>query len=644
MKNIHKVLIISGLLSCFTSCNYLDIVPNETATEEDAFASVDAAERYLYSCYGYMPAHENSHVNYDYAGDEIVSCFPGESIKLYFEGGYTSGNLGSVQAIYQNMYKGIRQCYLLKDGINKVPAMPEDRKVDYINQADFLIAFYHMELIKHYGPIILVKELADMGTPYHEMPARSPYDECVTWVADEFKRLSALLPARREGSEYGFATSVAAMALRSRILLYEASPLFNGNSEYYSDFVNNDGTALISQSFDKGKYRKAAEAAKEAIEFAESNGYQLYKIDEGATDALKIEAPYPEDRIERQLRLVYTNKTETQEVLWANTRQQATYSIQNKSLPFRSFGGGYGPSLTMVERFYSENGLPLEEDKTYFNKNEWYETDDITSTGKGEGTTLKLHFKREPRFYSWISFHNGYYECGAQGNYVADGSAGICPQAQYDRSAGKKKQRWLTKYTKNGNCGKVNRTNNFSPTGYLNKKGVHPACQIRTGDGGPTHQYPTPIIRLGELYLNYAEACIGSEDQSLITDGINKLNIIRERAGIPAVLTSWSATYAKNPLTDYSDTQRLMEIVRRERMIELYMEGHNFWDLRRWKMGEYFDKVQRGLNVDGTTDNDLLRETNLGYIRKFETPMNYLMPIPVAQVSTNPQMVQNPRY
>lgn len=72
-----------------------------------------------------------------------------------------------------------------------------------------------------------------------------------------------------------------------------------------------------------------------------------------------------------------------------------------------------------------------------------------------------------------------------------------------------------------------------------------------------------------------------------VAEGMKKLNVIRERAGIAPVLTAWAK--AKEPLTDYSSVGpdgRLMQIVRQERMIELYMETHNFWDLRRWKLGK----------------------------------------------------------
>ena len=77
MKRFYKYILVGIMAVGFVSCDYLDIVPNETATEKDAFASTEAALRYLYSCYSYMPAHETTHVNISYAGADFVSCFGG---------------------------------------------------------------------------------------------------------------------------------------------------------------------------------------------------------------------------------------------------------------------------------------------------------------------------------------------------------------------------------------------------------------------------------------------------------------------------------------------------------------------------------------------------------------------------------------
>ena len=183
-------------------------------------------------------------------------------------------------------------------------------------------------------------------------------------------------------------------------------------------------------------------------------------------------------------------------------------------------------------------------------------------------------------------------------------------------------------------------------TGYLNKKGVRPDYMAPSTESAPGQDYPKPIIRLGEVYLNYAEACVGYGESSYVQDGMNKLNAIRQRAGIPEVLTAWAN--AKHPITSYESAVadgRLMDIVIRERMIELYMEGHNFWDLRRWKIAEEnMGTLQQGLNVEGDTDEALLQVVTVNQPRSFISPTYYLMPIPNAQISTNKHMVQNPGY
>ena len=119
--------------------------------------------------------------------------------------------------------------------------------------------------------------------------------KCVQWTCDMFDDAAGRLPATRTGSEYGLATSVAAKALKARLLLYAASPLFNGNTEYYSDFVNTDGSSLMPLSYDENKWKKAADAALEAINLAESNGYSLYEMREGDLSGY----PEPQDLTQR---------------------------------------------------------------------------------------------------------------------------------------------------------------------------------------------------------------------------------------------------------------------------------------------------------------------------------------------------------
>ena len=121
----------------------------------------------------------------------------------------------------------------------------------------------------------------------------------------------------------------------------------------------------------------------------------------------------------------------------------------------------------------------------------------------------------------------------------------------------------------------------------------------------------------------------------------------RELRRILSVKDSWKN--AKNPIVSYEGNGglngKLTEIVRQERMIELYLEQQNFWDIRRWKLGDkYFNVPVKGMNIDATDINGFATVKTLPDVRNFDTPRQYLLPIPAAEVSKNPNMVQNPNY
>lgn len=634
------LLLVTGLN---TSCNYLDIVPDETATEADAFANPRATLKYLYSCYGYLPQSNMVQSCMDFTGDETISPFA-ESYVKFAEGSYDSSN--TIISYWNTLFQGIRQCYLLKANVNTVPQISKEEIDLYTAEADFLIAYFHLLLIKCYGPTILVKELPTLDTPAANMLGRRPYDECIDWVANLLDDAASRLPSTRNSSDYGRATSVIAMSLKARMLLYAASPLFNGNPDY-ADFKNPDGEQLMPTTYSEEKYKRAADAAWEAIQLAIGAGHELYESTSAGTSY-----PEPSDLTQRSLRMTFMDKENFKEVIFPETRKGSTYSIQRKSIPFfpRGSWNGIAPTITMIDRFYTENGLPIEEDPDFDMENKLKVVTipkDVTYAEPGK-QTLYMHMKREPRFYAWVAFENGYYECRTDAERYA-----YHKFWNAKRSEGNK---WVTGFLAIENCGvraddgKVvsgGRSTNYSKTGYLNKKGVHPALEASVNTSGPTVEYPWPVIRLAELYLNYAEACVGYGKEGYPEKGMAYLDKVRQRAGLKTVLECWAK--AKNPLTSYTGQcgpdGRVMKIVRQERMIELYQENHNFWDIRRWKMGEtYFNVKARGLNIYAETMQDFAQIVEIQDKRTFDAPRQYLMPIPAGEVSKNPNMVQNPGY
>lgn len=420
MKLINKYLILLCVFVCF-SCNYLDIVPDENPTEEDAFKNPQLTERYLYSCYAYIPNPRHATASLDFlTGDDVVTPWEHETFGKFAQGNYTPSN--PYINYWHDLFKGIRQCYLLKENLGSVPGLSDELKAAYDAEADFLIAFYHFYLLRTYGPSILVKELPEVSSADspETMLGRNTYDECVTWVAEQLKNVAGRLPMRRTGLDYGRATGVAAMAIRARLLLYAASPQFNGGEKFkslYSDFKNPDGTQLISTTYDPNKWVTAAQACKEAIDWArapEAN-YDLYAADVNTLPNY----PEPTDLTQRSLRFTFVDKDNTPEVIWAFcTKESSNSDLQGKTIPRLSTTayGGLAPTLRQIERFYTKNGLPLDVDPTYDYVNRYdvamfpVEENDIN----GEGESLKLNMNREPRFYAWIAFHNGYYEVSGE--------------------------------------------------------------------------------------------------------------------------------------------------------------------------------------------------------------------------------------
>lgn len=144
-------------------------------------------------------------------------------------------------------------------------------------------------------------------------------------------------------------------------------------------------------------------------------------------------------------------------------------------------------------------------------------------------------------------------------------------------------------------------------------------------------------MRVAELYLGYAEACVETGDLAMAKTYLNK---VRERAGIPSVEESWETIAGKT-----LDQALLRDIVRQERQIEFYLENHNFWDLRRWKLAEkYFSVKAEGFNIEARDINSFATVSTIMFERKFESPTQYLLPIPLSDVNKNLNLVQNPGY
>lgn len=175
---------------------------------------------------------------------------------------------------------------------------------------------------------------------------------------------------------------------------------------------------------------------------------------------------------------------------------------------------------------------------------------------------------------------------------------------------------------------------NSPQAGYLLRKKVHPDHN----ELNDNYIYrPGILYRLGEAYLNYAEAL--NECDPGNADILVYLNKIRERAGIP--------TYGSGPdqiAVDASDQIAMRKLIRMERRVELCVEGVRYNDLRRWKeAGNVLNEPVYGMNVNATTRDGYFRRTQLDYKHVYRKAF-YFMPVPSWEMDKNPNLVQNPYW
>lgn len=616
---MKKLIFILTLFSAvlFHGCDYLDIVPDDTATLEDAFKNETTAENFIYTCYSFIPQYNNCRTNFSWLMSNETVCSKHWGLQWFSflqmqQLQYSSST--PVLDIWRQCYQGIKQCYVFQNNIDKVvpmtisPAEYEAKKRVWLAETNFLIAYFHAVLLQNYGPVVIVDTdipLAGEGDEFFR--PRKPYDECVQIIAGMFDKAIGDLPLTVANNDLGRATKVVAQALKARMYLFAASPLFNGNSELYADFKSKDGTKLINQTFDKNKWKTAMDETQKAITLAEQAGNALYKY-VGKGNLSKFDQAVANQR--------YTMVDPwNKELIWGYSGKKEHGGDQNflqvlvmpKGFCPRGQSpiGGIGPTLEAVEFFYSKNGVPCDKDSEY----KW---EDRMKIMPGD-STIYLHRNREPRFYAFVGYDRGPYEIN---------SDTVTLKLRFREQNGVQ-------------AADLNADHLYG--GYALKKGVSPTNQALSTGTFSVNAYPFPIIRLGELYMNYAEAC-AEYTGSLDANATRYFNAIREKAGLPTLAESFG-----NPTGN-----DLVKVVRRERMNEFIFEGHWLYDLKRWKEAESFFAKDadgmRGLTSGGATAEEFYKARVLPERPLIFTQKQYLYPINQEYIDINPNLVQNPKW
>ena len=378
---------------------------------------------------------------------------------------------------WSTKWTNISNCNIFFERVDNVAFTDEAEKTKLVGQVRFIRAFEYWDLIARWGAMpIITKSFSINDREEIVDQKRNTYKECIDFLVGELDQAAKELPANWSGDDYGRATSVAALALKSRILLYAASPLMNED-------VKIPEVGYTTPEPDR--WQKAAKAATEALDAAQNAGYELYNLNGDPS---------------KNYQLIFMDNT-----------------AANKETLFARMGtsSADGESISSCDQYNNPNGYggwggncPLQE------LVDAYEVvkDGVASKFDWNNPEEKAnpYANRDPRFYATILYDGAkwmtrnvetYFDVDSNGNITGGG-----------------------KDTKFGND-----SWNASPTGYNMKKFMDEGYALNSWNFCARNWIH---LRMAELYLNKAEALYYTGDEEGAREALKP---VRQRAGMPAV-------------------------------------------------------------------------------------------------------------
>lgn len=261
--NLKKTIFVFGASLFMASCtdlfnpDQLNMAPKDNLNETKIFTDYNLFRQYADHTYSYMPGHLARMWcgPVSELGDESRNNGVGTQTPPFNTGAWGGSKddpgAAEIADMWDNLYVGIRKANMCLNNIDKVTNFPEGIKDRYIGEMHFLRGFFYFELIKRWGGVPIVPQNVNLNEEL-DLP-RNTYDDCVEYIVEECNAAAAILPEKHADYDNGRATRGAALALKSRTLLYAARPLHNPND-------------------DVTKWEAAARAAKDVIDLG------IYKL------------------------------------------------------------------------------------------------------------------------------------------------------------------------------------------------------------------------------------------------------------------------------------------------------------------------------------------------------------------------------
>ena len=682
-----SILLAGATALTFTSCDdYFDDVPDNATSLEAVFANRGQSLKWLSNIYTYIP--DNTNVRYN---SRTNGNWPMASIEGYLPWDHIVANniiLGTlypstdfVKSQWTEYYRGIQYANIYLANIDKNSAMLADEREWSKAEVHALRAYFYFNLVKEFGPVPLIGDkVYSVDTPLDEMMMpRNTLDECWDYIIAELK---AALDGGRLKSTFGEDGSVdsqykgnltqeAVEGILAEVYLYRASYLFNGDP-YYQTMANKDGTKLFPQSKDMQKWKDARDAAKRIID---SGKFKLVLRDQSGklVDNVKKADPY------KSCFYSAIGRVDNEEMIFLRTNaDNDSYIIKPRHTGISGNvdrgAGAYSIPLQFIDLFFMSNGKRIDDVEqkpisqvTTFKADDpvypVYDTQNLTSKDKN-GNDIAMNARNSLSTAKYVDRFSSY-------NYFTPGSGkGImkqfyCREPRFYLAVTFQNRRWdydqaNTYYTDmsfNGNSGSDGKTHDYPIFGTIVRKLY---WEKESNIDGAV------MLRLGEVYLNYAEACaqLGENKEAL-----KYVNLIRSRAGINEYAlnraeegTKDARNKSKIYVGDLEHNQELLlKVIYRERLIELSYESKHYFDVRRWgvadmaegdgwvyptwhKGGEGGDMIGFNVNNEGS---DAEKANSLNFYKRVKTQHRIftkrmsLFPIPQEEVNRDKQIVQN---
>lgn len=590
MKKIFNISIIFILLVFTNSCNkeFLDKQPLDQYGEEAVWSDLALMETFVNNIYYNIYHGFQGKIGMQMLCDEAMRVSDRGAINvtksLVSPSDYSifGSQVGQMKLTWDNLYKNIRACNLFLYQVQKHTYNDEGLKNRLIGEIYFLRAYNYHTLVFMYGGVPIIDKA--YGLNDDPLVKRNTFEESIKFITDDCDKASALLPVKHATSSNGRATKGAALALKSRVLLYAASDLYN-NLSWASGYSNPE---LIG--YTKGdraaRWIAAKNAAKAVIDL---NVYSLYKG-----------SPSAGDDIAKNYGEIFLLKQTSEDIFVRFFTQNSMESGEIYHPGLHSMPGGY-------HAHGSNNPIGQVVDD--------YEMSDGSKFDWNNSVQKEDPYKnREPRFYASILYDGALWR-QRPADVVTLDPIGIIQTGFYENSDGSWRGGLDTRKSP------IEDWNNTG-SGYYQKKYIDPAYVFQY----QVQESPWRFLRYTEILLGYAEACNELGDD---VEARKYINMIRLRAGVPVISTTGS---------------QLKENIRHERRIELMFEGQRYFDIRRWMIAPQVLVNAMGIDIRYKLGQNKPIYTPIKIQDRAWKDKSYFLPIKLDEMNKNNLLIQNPLY